>query len=340
MAYYRKLPSGRWRAEVEVSGQRENQGGFPTKREAQEWASRTEADMRAGKLGKWPLKTLGDAIDRYIREVTVSKGSKANEEARLEAFKREFKDLAAKRFTDITPDDLTKWVAKRLETVKPSTVSRESNTLSNIWTVGAKVWRWCSLESPWTFVSVPTDGPARDRRVAWQEVRAICRALGYLPRRPPVTKQQETAYAWLVALRSAMRAGEIRSLTTDAVDLETRVVTLGKHKTFRYTGRPRFVPITKHSARLLAVLVAGAEAAGRLELFTVSSESMGSLFYKAARRVGITDMRFHDSRGEALTRLSQKHDLKTLQKISGHVDIRVLADHYYRESPEDIAKRL
>lgn len=340
MAYYRKLPSGRWRAEVEVSGQRETQGGFLTKREAQEWGAKTEADMRAGKLGKWPLKTFGDAVGRYLEEVTPTKGSRVNEEARLEALRRDFPALMAKRFTDVTPDDLSAWVKKRLETVKPATVSRESNTISNIWTVAAKVWRWCPLESPWSFVNVPADGPARDRRVTWQEVRAICRTLGYLARRPPVTMQQETAYAWLVALRTAMRAGEIRSLTVDAVDMESRVVTLGKHKTFRYTGRPRFVPITRHGARLLAVLVAGAKAANRADLFTVNSDSMGSLFYKAAKRCGIKDLRFHDSRGEALTRLSQKHDLKTLQKISGHVDIRVLADHYYRESPEDIAKRL
>ena len=78
----------------------------------------------------------------------------------------------------------------------------------------------------------------------------------------------------------------------------------------------------------------------RQDLFTVGGDSMGALFYKAVKRLGIKGMRFHDSRGEALTRLSMKHDLKTLQRISGHVDIRVLADHYYRESPEDVAKRL
>lgn len=323
-----------------MSGQRETQGGFPTKREAQEWASKTEADMRAGRLGKWPLKTVDDAVARYLKEVTPTKGSRVNEEARLEAFRRDFKELCAKRFTDVKPDDLKAWVNKRLETVKPATVSRESNTLSNIWTVGGKVWRWCPLESPWSFVAIPTGAAPRDRRVTWQEVRAICRALGYLARRPPVTMQQETAWAWLVALHTAMRAGEIRSLTVDAVDLETRVVTLGKHKTFRYTGRPRFVPITKPAAYLLGVLMEGAKAACRQELFTVNDDSMSSLFVKATKRLGIKAMRFHDSRGEALTRLSQKHDLKTLQKISGHVDIRVLADHYYRESPEDIAKRL
>ncbi len=340
MAYYRKLPSGRWRAEVEVSGDRETQGGFATKREAQEWGAQTEADMRAGRLGKWPLKTFGDAVDRYLKEVTPAKGSKANEEARLEALKRDFPGLMRKRFTEVMPDDLTDWVTKRLKTVKPATVSRESNSISNIWTVAAKVWRWCPLESPWSFVKVPSDGPARDRRVMWQEVRAVCRALGYLSGRPPITMQQETAHAWLVAIRTAMRAGEVRNLTVADVNLDTRVVRLQKHKTLRYTGRPRFVPITREGARLLAVLMAGAKAANREDLFTVNADSMGSLFYKAVKRLGIEGLRFHDSRGEALTRLSASVDVKTLQKISGHIDIGTLINHYYRESPEDIAKRI
>lgn len=75
-------------------------------------------------------------------------------------------------------------------------------------------------------------------------------------------------------------------------------------------------------------------------LFKVSDDSRASLFVKALKRCGITGMRFHDSRGEALTLLSRKIDVQTLQKISGHADINVLIQHYYRETPEDIAKRL
>ena len=42
---------------------------------------------------------------------------------------------------------------------------------------------------------------------------------------------------------------------------------------------------------------------------------------------------------EALTRMSRRVDILTLQKISGHIDIGQLA-YYYRETPADIAKRL
>jgi integrase len=149
-----------------------------------------------------------------------------------------------------------------------------------------------------------------------------------------------------------MRSGEILGLTRAAVNLETRVVRLDKHKTQHHTGRPRFVPITKQAARLLGVLCVAAEnrqktgkkpAENRQEderLFTVTAASKDALFRRAVEQCGIVGMTFHDSRAEALTLLSRRVDLLTLQKISGHADINVLAASYYRESPEDVAARL
>jgi len=133
-----------------------------------------------------------------------------------------------------------------------------------------------------------------------------------------------------------MRSGEILSLTQQAVNLQTRVVRLDKHKTQHHTGRPRFVPITKQAARLLAVLKPGKDG----KLFTVTAASKDALFRRALDQCGIVGMTFHDSRAEALTLLSRRVDLLTLQKISGHADINQLASAYYRESPEDVAARL
>lgn len=335
MAYFRKLKSGKWRAEVEVAGQRETQAGFPTKTEAARWASQIEADLRAGRLGQWPAKTFAQAIARYLDEVTPEKGSAKMEAARLASFLREFPALAAKRLTEIQPDELQAWVRERLKTVEPGTVKRESHTLSNIWTVAAKRWRWVPSESPWSNVDIPREAPPRDRRIGWREIRRVCRSLGFVSRTRPLTLSQETALAWLLALRTAMRSGEILGLTRADVDLDARVVRLTKHKTLRYTGRPRFVPVTRQAARLLALLMRREGDA----LFAVSDASRDALFRKALGRLGITDLHFHDARGEALTRMSRRVDILTLQKISGHIDIGQLAS-YYRESPADIAKRL
>jgi integrase len=224
----------------------------------------------------------------------------------------------------------------RLQTVKPATVQREANMVRNVFTVGAKLWRWCSLESPFKYLELPGKQPPRTRRVHWTEARRVLRRLGYITGKPPHNTQSQIAHAWLIALRTAMRSGEILGLTKGAVNLETRVVRLDKHKTQHHTGRPRFVPITKQAARLLRVLV----NAQNERLFTVTAASKDALFRRAVDQCGIVGMTFHDSRAEALTLLSRRVDLLTLQKISGHADINVLAASYYRESPEDVAARL
>lgn len=330
MAYFRKLPSGRWRAEVELAGTRESQGGFPTKREAQDWAAKIEADLRAGKAGKWPNKTLGDAVQRYRAEVTPSKGSALNETKRLDAFVRAFPALCAKRLLDFSPDDVAAWQRTRLQTVKPSTVARERHTIGHIWTIAAKQWRWVPKESPWSDVPSPVEGGPRDRLIRWTEARLILRRLGYVTGQPPRNYSGEVAYAFLLALRTALRSGELQGLRPGDVDLDARVVTLREHKTKRYTGRARYVPITRQAARLFACIPG---------LFTVSDTSRDALFRKALAQVGIEGMRFHDTRGTALTFLARRVDVLRLQRISGHLNINQLAD-YYRATAADIARGL
>jgi len=340
MAYFRKLPSGRWRAEVERNGERITLGGFATKAEASAWATSIEADLLAGKRGQWPRKTLQQALERYEAEVSVHKGSFVFEQRRFAALKRDHPQLVAKAFVDVTTEDLARWRDVRLKEVKEATVRREINSLSHVWTIAAKEWKWCPPESPWSFLRKPADGPPRTRRIGWREVRLLVRRLGYAHGQPPEGMQEQLAYAWLIALRTALRAGEVLGLTVDDIDLERRVVTLGKHKTMRYTGQLRHVPVFPRAAELLRVLVDHARRTGRRELFTLTNSSRDALFRKACKQMHISKMTFHDSRGEALTLLARKVDVMTLARISGHKNINLLLSTYYRETPQQIAARL
>jgi integrase len=63
------------------------------------------------------------------------------------------------------------------------------------------------------------------------------------------------------------------------------------------------------------------------------------MFRKARDQCGLSGFTFHDSRATALTLLSRKVDILTLQRISGHRNINALAV-YYRESSASIAARL
>lgn len=180
---------------------------------------------------------------------------------------------------------------------------------------------------------MPGDNPARTAQVRWQDVRRLVRWLGYRTGQPPATKYQEVAWAFMLGLASAMRAGEILSLSAKTVDLARGTATLGTHKTLETEG-VRVVPLPPRAARLLGVFLARGGA------WTIGAASLDALFRKARDANLLGDLHFHDSRAAALTWLARRVDVMTLARISGHRDLNQLLQSYYRETAEQIAARL
>lgn len=331
MAYLRRAKGG-WRAEVEKLGFRDSKT-LPTKTAAAAWAAQREADIIAGTVSRWPRKTVGDAFDRYAEEVSPRKRSGAAEVLRLAAVRRDFPALASSLLHEVTTADLAGWRDVRLAKVARSSVQRDANLLRNVWAVAAREWQWCPEPTPWRALKMPGDNPPRDRVAGWREIRRILRRCGYVTGRRPETLMQEVGWAFLVALRTAMRAGEVISLSGETVNLRGRVVTLHSHKTAEAVGR-RVVPLTPAGHRVLSVLWRPGP------LFAISASSLDALFRRVTRSQLIPGLHFHDSRGTALTHLARRVDVLTLARISGHKDLQQLLSAYYRETPEQIAARL
>ncbi|MEW6314614.1 MAG: site-specific integrase [Pseudomonadota bacterium] len=173
---------------------------------------------------------------------------------------------------------------------------------------------------------------ARDRRISENEIERLLFALGYDYANPPVTATARVGAALLFAIETAMRAGEICGLTRDRIDLDARVATLPMTK----NGSARKVPLSAEALRLLRQVMAAHDDD---RAFAITTQQIDALFRKAKSRAMIADLHFHDSRAEALTRLARKVDVLTLARISGHRDLKMLMV-YYRESAEDIARKL
>lgn len=157
--------------------------------------------------------------------------------------------------------------------------------------------------------------------------------LKYVEGEPPATMMQEVAYAFLIALEPAMRQGEILSLTRDAIFLDRRFVHLDKTK----DGDTRGIPLSKRACELIGQLLKNKTADNRL--FKLQSSSADTLFRKARQAAGIVNLRFHDSRHEATTRLEKKLAVLDLARVTGHRDPRSLMI-YYNETAEEIAAKL
>jgi integrase len=328
MAYITKLKTG-WRAQIARQGVRTSKM-FPTKAEAKAWAAVEEASILTESRAKYPSKTLSDAMDRYEAEVSIHKRGSRAEGLRFQALRREFPNLCKKLLHEITPADIASWRDARRKVVSDSSVVRDANLLRNVWTVG-KEWGWCG-ESPWGQTKLPRENMARTRQTHPSEIKRIVRALGYVTRMKPERPGHEVALAYLVAHHTALRAGEVLSLSKRTVDLERRVIRLETHKTVEKAG-VRLVPFTRKALRLLRLL----DGWTKDRYFSISAATLDTLFRRARDKQLIEGLTFHDSRAAALTRLAKRIDVLKLARISGHTDLRQLLSVYYRDSAAHIA---
>ncbi len=336
MASITKTKTG-WRAQVARKGVRKSQM-FTTKSAAQQWATAEEAAILAQSHKAYPDKTLDEAMSKYLKEVSVHKRGRHAEELRFNAMRKEFPTLCKKILHTITPADIAEWRDARRAKVSDSSVVRESNPLKNLWQVARQEWGWCG-ESPWGSVKMPKKAHARIRQTKGNELYRILRGLGFKTATAPVTPQQQVAWAYLVSHHTALRAGEVLRLKRSTVDLTKKVIRLDRHKTDKEVG-VRHVPFTSKAVRVIRLLDGWAAAAGRDAYFTISSQSLDVLYRKNRDRLLIENLRFHDARAAALTRLSKRMDVLRLAKISGHKDLNQLLAAYYRETAEDIAASL
>jgi integrase len=100
-------------------------------------------------------------------------------------------------------------------------------------------------------------------------------------------------------------------------------------------GSDRRVPLTERAVQILSTL----RREGEL-VFPLSSKGLQIAWRRLARRAGIEDLRFHDLRHEAISRLFEKGlNVPEVAVMSGHRDPRMLF-RYTHPRPEDIARKL
>lgn len=236
---------------------------------------------------------------------------------------------------DITTPMWAKWRDNRLTQVSNSTVSREMTILKAMYTVARLEWHWVN-ESPLDDVKRPVSPPPRDRLVSKSETLAMCAALGYIESLEAETMSQQIAVAFLLALETAMRVGEIIGLNWKDVDFEGRFVVIPKSK----NGDTRQVPLSTRAVELLAKL----KGIDEDRCFTVESRSLDALFRKARVRASktmpdILTLHFHDTRHQAITTLAKKLTVIQLARMVGHRDLKSLMI-YYNETATELASLL
>ncbi|KUZ98722.1 integrase [Burkholderia latens] len=341
MAALTKTPSGTWKATIRRVGWPTVAKTFRTKRDAEDWARRTEDEMVRGVfIQRAPSEktSVADALDRYGREIVPAKkaSTQRREGARIRELKAHFGkySLAA-----VTPDLVARYRDDRLAQGKANnTVRLELALLGHLFNVAIKEWHIGLVYNPVANIRKPRPGEGRNRRLSGREQALLLAA---------VDKHTNPMLGWIVrlAIETGMRQSEIVGLRRGQIDVERRVVRLTDTK----NNAARTVPLTKLATSVLQSALAnpirpidtdlvffgepGRDRKRRAYQFT-------KVWNAIKKQTGLIDFRFHDLRHEAVSRLVEAGlSDQEVASISGHKSMQMLR-RYTHLRAEDLVGKL
>jgi len=320
-----------WRVRVRRRGHADVSATFDRKSDAEAYERKV---LREIDTGRWmppeAAVTVGAALDSYLR----SPGCTARKSAPMPAYMRRLRERFGSMTTSsVAPPLVAAWRDALLaEGLAAQTVVHHLNLLSVALNhanreMGATL---ASGSNPLLSISKPsTRGAARERRLEGDEEQRLFVAL---------ESQRNGLMPALVrlAILTAARQGELLKLCWPDVDLKRRVMLLRDTK----NGDARGVPLSSAALAVFETLRTFPRADdGRV--FPLSKILVTQAWGRACAKARIDDLRFHDLRHEAVSRLAERGDLGVLElaAISGHKTLAMLKRYTHLQA-EKLAQKL
>jgi integrase len=299
---------------------------FETKKAAQQWVTSIEAEMDGGVFVDRSVLTgitLEQILERYGREITRKKRGADVEMTRIRALMRH--PLAARLLGTLTGADFARYCDERLETCANETVRRELVIFSAVFSTVSDLWK-LPIGNPLASVKWPPKGEHRERRLRADERTRLLEAAAQ-------SRAETLQFCIILAEETGMRAGEIVGLHWHEIDLDEHMIFLARTRT--KNGCKRKVPLSERAEAAIRALPCESDT-GRVVSF-YDSRGLGAAFRRACERAGIVDVRFHDLRHEAASRLAPRMPATTLAKIMGWKTLQ-MAMRYYAPTAEELVK--
>lgn len=344
MATINQRPNGKWQARIRRDGKVKTKT-FSTKSDADAWSRKIESEIERGLWhdGSIAERTkLKNALKDYKSELTSLKKGKVQEDSVIDILLDD--PIAELTLARVRAADISALVERwRKVNYAPATIQRRLSILKHLFEVARKRWGMESLANPVKLVQLPPLNNCRERRVEEAEILAIC-AESSSTLLPSIVR---------IAVETGMRRGEIAALRWSNIDLKKRVAHLSETK----NGAKRDVPLSSRATSILESMPRNISG----EVFNIRADAISQAFERAVSRCRESrlkelkaagakisaieadkfcqDLRFHDLRHEATSRLAEKLEMHELMKVTGHKDPRMLA-RYYHPRAEDLAKKL
>lgn len=322
-----RFRSNKWQARVSRKGEQSLVKTFQTKEDAERWARSIEVEWDKGtyqNTHQAQKTTFGELIERYLREVTPLMRGAKEDTIRLKAILR--KPIAKVNVLLLNSSRIAKYRDARLQEVSAGTVMRELAYFSSIINHARREWD-INIANPVMLVRKPPSPQGRNRILSHEEEVKLLQAC-----EPKANRNIYTRPFIILALETAMRRGELLSLRWDNIDCAKRTAFLHLTK----NGDSRTVPLSIRAIEALKALPRSID--GRV--LPINFAALENTFKRARERAGLNNLRIHDLRHTAVTRLAEKlPNLIELSAVSGHRSLAMLK-RYYHPSAEDMARKL
>ena len=325
-----------WRIVVRHNGLRYS-ATRDTAHECEQWAAKKLLELQASpdqttKPEKVHISFYA-LFELYYNESGKNKKSQKFIDQQLKLLRKQWGTSADLSIHDLSPQIVKDWRDKRLKAVKPATVSRQFAVYSAAFNYARKEL-FLTKENPFKEVNRPPEAQPRNQRVSREDEETIIAGLKYQRGQVPTKQMHYVAWAFLFALETAMRRGEIIGIEKKNVYDDFIRLTDTKN------GKRRDVPLTKRAKELLALLDTPEHDP---RLIPHNTNSFRLIWQRNLSQTGLVGkIRFHDTRHEAITRFvhNYKLPLEILSKITGHETISILVNTYYNPTATEIARML
>jgi len=347
MASITQTINGTWRVQLEHRGQREYKT-FKTKSLASQYAIQREAEFQKGQItsaSEAERTTLDTVLARYEKRVSAYKRGHGDASA-LNAIRR---SLGNTRLIALSTAAISDHRDERLDEGRaPATVVKEINLLRSVIDYAIRDMGIHLPANVARLVKSPRVNNSRDRVFLRGEEDFLFEHM----ENPPLNAICK------LALETACRLGELLALSWENIDLTRRTARIPLTK----TDEPRTIPLTAEAVRILRRHAPkrrkGQALSGRVFVNWARSDSFTKTFrravecakteyllqMKAARKSALpemlADLRFHDFRHIATSRLAKKvPNVIELSRITGHSDLKMLS-RYYHITAEELAAKI
>jgi integrase len=315
MATIRKR-NGKYEAQVRRTGHPHISRTFIERRDAQQWARQMELaadrhDLPTTVDRKALGVTLGALVRRYRDTVVIHKRAGENERIALNAFA--LHPICRKTVSELRTSDFAAYRDERLKTVKPISLKRELSPLHHLFEIARDEWGIPIKENPITKLKFKATDQRRERRLKEGELDKLLAAAAKL-------RQVEMIAAIKLAVETGMRRGELLRMTWGDIDWSEPSLRIPLTK----NGEARTIPLSSVAVSVLKARKPHMVGEGE-RVFQRSGNGLRIAFGRLRRRAGIEDLRWHDLRHEATSRLFEIGlTAPEVALITGHKSLVIL----------------